>query len=128
MALYYFGLKTAFLLALVKAFTASEPLRDRWKFLGGLYTAALAFLSWVFIIAPNANNPGWRDLEIFLGRTIGLFSAKDPWAVQVQRAWLLWLVESFGLSSLYFGLLNRFDSGMIFWVILLGGLGLLLIF
>lgn len=128
MLLYYFALKTLFLLALVKSLTQFEQLQKRGTFLAGLYTAALAFLSWVFILAPNKENPGWRSLEIELGRMVGLFSVKDPWPVQVQRAWLLWLGESFSLTSIYFGLMARFDEGALFWIILLGGMGFLLIF
>ncbi|MFO0960955.1 MAG: hypothetical protein U0800_26540 [Isosphaeraceae bacterium] len=126
MVLYYIALKTLFLFALVKAFTAAEPLQKHWAALAALYTAALAFLSWVFILAPNTENPSWRYLELWVGNSLGLISPAQPRPTQVWRAWMIWLAETFALAALYFRLLARFDEGLMFWVVLLAGLGLII--
>jgi hypothetical protein len=97
--IYYYVIKTIFLFSLVKIQVQFETMKDHWLFLGVLYSAGIAFLSYVFIMAPQ-DFPNWRD-------------------------WQIWLAKFFCLSTLYFYLLARFDEGVIFWTVLLLGLGLI---
>ncbi len=97
--IYYYVMKAAFLFSLVRILVKFETMKDHWLFLGVLYTAGIAFLSYVFIMSP-ADFPDWR-------------------------AWQIWLAKFFGLSTLYFWLLSKFDEGVIFWTVLL--LGMLLV-
>ena len=53
LAVYYIGIKAAFLFGLVHSFVKFEPLQKHWLFLGLLYTAGLAIVSWVFFVAPQ---------------------------------------------------------------------------
>ncbi len=96
--LYYVGLKAAFLYGLVHSFAKYESLQKHWLFLGLLYTAGIALLSWVFIMAP-ADAPDWWQ-------------------------WKLWLAKSLVLAVVYFRLLERFEEGFLFWLLLVAGLGL----
>ncbi len=71
--------------------------RNIWLFLGLLYTAGLAIVSWVFFVAPG----------------------------RVQtRPWQIWLAESTVIAVIYFKLLQRFDEGWMFWTLIIAGLGL----
>jgi hypothetical protein len=97
--IYYYVIKAIFLFSLVKIQVQFETMKSHWLFLGILYTSGIAFLSWVFIMAP-------QDFPDY-------------------RAWQIWLAKFFGLSTLYFYLLQRFDEGVIFWTVLLLGLGLI---
>jgi hypothetical protein len=97
--IYYYVIKTIFLFSLVRIQVQFETMKDHWLFLGVLYTAGIAFLSYVFVMAPQ-DFPNWR-------------------------AWQIWLAWFFGLSTLYFYLLAKFDEGVIFWTVLLLGLGLI---
>jgi hypothetical protein len=100
MLIYYYCIKGAFLAGLVQSFVKFDLLQKHWFFLSLLYTAGLTFLSWVFIMAPLAA-PDWRQWEIWLGMT-------------------------FVFTAIYLLLLRRFDDGMLFWIVLLGGLAGLL--
>jgi hypothetical protein len=94
---YYYGIKAAFLFGLVHSFVKFEPLQKHWLFLGLLYTAGLAIVSWVFFVAPG----------------------------RVQtRPWQIWLAESAVIAVIYFKLLQRFDEGWMFWTLIIAGLGL----
>src|SRR5437868_1542482 len=95
MLLYYFALKFAFFFMLVHSFVKYEPLQRHWLFLSLLYTAGVAFLSWVFLMAP-------RDVA--------------DW-----RPWETWLAVTGVISALYFRLLARFDEGVLFWLLLIVG-------
>jgi hypothetical protein len=97
--IYYLGIKAAFLVGLVHSFVKFEMLQKSWLFLGLLYTAGLALLSWVWLVAP--------------GRV-------------ETRPWLIWLAETAVIAVIYFKLLERFDEGMIFWLLMLGGIAFLL--
>jgi hypothetical protein len=92
-------MKAVFLFSLVRISVKFETMKDHWLFLGVLYSAGVAFLSYVFIMAPQ-DVPPWRE-------------------------WQIWLAKFFGLSTLYFYLLSKFDEGVIFWTVLL--LGILLV-
>lgn len=50
LAVYYVGIKAAFLYGLVHAFVKYEPLQKHWLFLGLLYTAGVVMLSWVWFV------------------------------------------------------------------------------
>jgi len=93
---YYYGLKAAFLFALVHSFVKFDTLQKHWLFLGLLYAAGVAGLSWVWLVAP--------------GRV-------------ATRPWQIWLAETAGIAVVYFWLLQRFDEGPIFWMLLMAGLG-----
>ncbi len=93
---YYYGIKAAFLFGLVHSFVKFETLQKSWLFIGLLYTAGVALLSYVWIIMP--------------GR-YGI------------RPWQIWLAETAGIAVVYFWLLQRFDEGPLFWMLLMAGLG-----
>lgn len=97
--IYYIALKAAYLLGLVQAFVKFDTLQKHWLFTGLLYTAGLALLSWVWLVAP--------------GR------------VETQP-WQIWIGETAVIAVIYFKLLQRFDEGMIFWLLMVGGIGFLL--
>jgi hypothetical protein len=48
---YYFFIKIVFFFAVVLAQVKSDLLKDHWLFLGLLYTCAVAFLCFVFIMS-----------------------------------------------------------------------------
>ena len=110
-AVYYFFIKITFFFSLVRAQIKSDLLRDHFLFLGVLYTAAVAFLSYAFLVSWQGQDivPG-RVWELQLSQTLGL------------TQWQVWLGETLLLSSLYFKLMARFDEGVIFWTLLLLGI------
>ena len=98
--IYYYVMKAVFLFSLVRILVKFETMKDHWLFLGVLYTAGIAFLSYVFFMAP----------------------AGFSWIGGAGRSGS----PSFSaLSTLYFWLLAKFDEGVIFWTVLL--LGMLLV-
>src|SRR5215471_16269852 len=104
-AIYYLGMKLAFFYSLVRLQVKFDTLKDHWLFLGILYTAGVAFLSYVFLFS-------WEDF---------------PWQVRVARnlgisPWLAWMGETLILYTLYFRLMAKFDEGVIFWTLLLLGI------
>jgi hypothetical protein len=108
MASFYLFMKLAFFYSLVRVQVKFEPMKDHWLFLAALYTAGIAFLSYVFIF-------GWQNvqmapLHVRLGQILGV------------SPWVAWVGETFVLSLLYFRLLAKFDEGVIFWTLLLLGL------
>jgi hypothetical protein len=108
--LYYVFIKTFFLYSLVRTQVRFEPMRDHWLFLGVLYTSGIAFLSYCFLESWNAIRwPGW---QVRLADNLGL------------TPWQSWLGLTLVLSTFYFRLLARFDEGLLFWVLLALGLGL----
>ncbi len=108
---YYFFIKITFFFALVRAQIKADLLKDHFLFLGALYTAAVAFLSYAFLVAPQGQDivPG-RAWELQLSQMTGL------------TQWKVWLIETFLLSALYFKLMARFDEGVIFWTLLVLGI------
>jgi hypothetical protein len=108
--LYYYGLKTFFLYSLVRTQAKYEPMRDSWLFLGVLYTVGVAFLSYVFLESWKAIP--WQGWQVRVAAKLGI----SPWQA--------WLGETFLLSAFYFKLLSRFDEGILFWVLLVLGFGL----
>jgi hypothetical protein len=93
LSLYYFGLKIAFFFGLVRCFARFDVLHKYVVFLAALYTAGVAFLSWVFLISPGM----WRP---------------------TQQQWGIWLAVTFAITLVYFKLLDRFDEGFLFWILL----------
>ena len=109
----YFFLKLMLFFSIVKALVKFETLGDNFLFLGLLYTALVALISYVFVVST-------RQVD---------FHA--VWLMQVSRAtglspWLSWLAATLVLSTLYFKLISRFDEGILFWVLLVLGIPLVL--
>jgi hypothetical protein len=103
-------MKLAFFYSLVRLQVKFDTLKDHWLFLGILYTAGVAFLSYVFLFS-------WQDFPW------------PGWQVQVARnfgvtPWQAWMVETLVLYTLYFRLMAKFDEGVIFWTLLLLGIPL----
>jgi hypothetical protein len=92
---YYYFIKMVFFFSLVRSLVRFDPLKKQLIFLGLLYTAAVAFLSYVFLLS-------WQP-------------AID-W-----RVWEIWLGKTFLLATFYFWLLVRFEEGILFWVLILLG-------
>jgi hypothetical protein len=101
--LYYFGLKTVFFYMLVYSFIKFENLQRHWLFLSLLYTAGVAFLSFVFLLAPGIARY-WGSMNY----------------------WWIWLGQTLVIAAVYFKLLARFDEGILFWLILMAGVGVVL--
>src|SRR5262245_55760432 len=92
---FYAFLKAGFLYSLIRVQVKFEPMREKFFLFAIMYTAAVAFLSYVFFVAPN-DNPNWRQ-------------------------WEIWLGEIFVIYLVYFWLLSKYDEGVIFWTLLLLG-------
>jgi hypothetical protein len=95
-SVYYFGLKTVFFYGLVHSFVKFEPLQKHWVFISLLYIAGVALLSWVFLLAPGLMPITTHD-------------------------WGVWLVKYLLISLVYFKLLSKFDEGILFWILVIGG-------
>ena len=107
MIVYYFFIKIVFFFSLVRSLIKFEPLQKHVLFLGILYTAGVAFISYVFLVS-------WQEI------------VWQSWQLRVARAagvtpWVAWVGETFLLSTLYFRLICKFDEGVIFWTLLLLG-------
>jgi hypothetical protein len=90
--LYYYALKVVLFASIVRALVVSEALHRYTLWMGAIYTAVVALLSYVFLVAPQAS-PNWT-------------------------LWQYWLGLNLLLSTAYFKLLVRFEDGVLFWVIL----------
>ncbi len=107
LGIYYF-FKLMLFFAIVKNLVGSDALQKHLLVLGVVYTSIIAFLSFVFV---------------------GPDSFRAPWLLYANRLsgvspWLIWLAATLVLSILYFKLLIRFDEGILFWILLLVGIGL----
>ena len=105
---YYYFMKITFFYSLVRIQVKFDTMKDHWLFLGILYTAGVAFLSFVFIF-------GWQGYS------------PPTWQLQVAERlgvspYVAWVGETLLLSTLYFWLMAKFDEGVIFWTLLLLGL------
>ena len=109
-AIYYLGMKLAFFYILVRLQVKFDTLKDHWLFLGILYTAGVAFLSYVFLFSW-AEFP-WPSWQVRVAQNFGV----SPWQA--------WLGETLLLYTLYFWLMAKFDEGVIFWTLLLLGIPL----
>lgn len=94
---YYIGIKAAFFYGLVHSFVKFENLQKHWLFIGLLYTLGVVGLSWVWFVAPQ-QSPDWR-------------------------AWGVFWLKTGVIAVVYFKLLERFDEGILFWLLLVAGLG-----
>jgi hypothetical protein len=110
-AVYYLGMKVAFFYSLVRLQVKFDTLRDHWLFLGILYTAGVAFLSYVFLFSWEESFP-WPAWQVQVARNFGM----SPWQA--------WMAETLVLYTLYFRLMAKFDEGVIFWTLLLLGIPL----
>jgi hypothetical protein len=109
-SLYYFFIKIVFFFALVRAQIKSDLLRDHFLFLAIVYTAAVAFLSYMFIVSWKGQNFPERYLELQVSQGIGV------------TPWIAWLGMTLILSAIYFKLMAKFDEGVVFWTLLLLGM------
>ncbi|MHC5541478.1 hypothetical protein ACYOEI_24930 [Singulisphaera rosea] len=105
---FVLGMKFFYLYSLVKTQVKFDVIRDRYLFLGIIYTAGVAFLFFAFIGSWETLN--WAPWQRQLAANLG-----------VQPV-VAWIGETLLLSSLYFWLLARFDEGMIFWTLILLGI------
>jgi hypothetical protein len=108
--LYYYLIKIGFFYSLVRLQVKFDLLKDHYLFLGILYTAAVAFLSFAFIISWQGQNIPDRALELRVSAALGI------------TPWIAWLGETLVLSTIYFKLMAKFDEGVIFWTLLLLGI------
>jgi hypothetical protein len=95
---YYIAIKAMFFYSLVHAFVKFENLQKHWLFVALLYTAGIAGLSWVWFVCTG---------QMLIG------------------AWKVWLVETLVVAVIYFKLLAKFDEGVIFWTLLVAGMGII---
>ena len=91
---YYIAIKAMFFYSLVHSFVKFENLQKHWLFLALLYTAGVALLSFVWFVLPGQMQIG---------------------------AWQTWLVKTLVIAVIYFKLLDRFDEGVMFWILLVAG-------
>ncbi|WP_422926464.1 hypothetical protein [Singulisphaera sp. PoT] len=93
---YFLFIKLVFFYSIVRVLVKFDPMKDHVVFLGVIYTAGVAFLS--FIVQSSYQH------ALNLGR------------------WEMWLAETFVLSTFYFWLMAKYDEGVIFWTLLLLGI------
>jgi hypothetical protein len=108
LASYYLFIKAVFFFSLVRTQVKFDTMKDHWLFLGILYTAGVAFLSYVFLFSWQRFQ--WPAWQLRVARNFG---------IEPEYAFL---AETLILSTLYFRLLAKFDEGVIFWTLLLVGL------
>ena len=105
---YYFFMKVSFFYSLVKIQVKFDTMKDHWLFLGILYTAGVAFLSFVFLFSWQDFQ--WSELYRRIARNFGITPLQ------------FFLGGTLLISTLYFWLMAKFDEGVIFWTLLLLGL------
>lgn len=108
--LYYILIKITFFYALVRAQFRYDLIKDHYLFLGILYTAGVAFLSYSYLVSWKGQDFLNGPLIMPVSRTLGV----TPWQA--------WLIETLALSTIYFKLMARFDEGVVFWTLLLLGI------
>lgn len=96
----YIVIKGAYFATLLKAFVSSESLQEKPWLMAFLWTAGVGVLSYIYFVMG------------------GIIS---------KEYWIHFLVMSFVLSFLYYWLLAKFeDVGVIYWTVLILGLGLII--
>jgi hypothetical protein len=105
---YYLVIKAIFFFSLVRIQIKFDTMKDHWLFLGVLYTAGVAFLSYVFLFSWQ--DFPWPPWQRMVAARIGISPAQSFWA------------ETLFLSTFYFWLMAKFDEGVIFWTLLLLGI------
>jgi hypothetical protein len=123
--IYYYALKLAFFLGILKSYIKFDVLHKHPFFLAGLYTAGIALISFVFLLSHQQIVMWPREWENQLALRLIPRQFLSPETLG-WRAWQIWLVSTFFLMSIYLKLLARFEEGSMFWVILVLGLGLIL--
>ncbi len=113
-SIYYFFIKIVFFFALVRAQIMSDLLRSHYLFLSIVYTAAVTFLSWIFIVSWTGQTYFEGYFLIRVARTVG------------TSPWVAWLGITLILSAVYFKLMARFDEGILFWILLVLGIPVVL--
>jgi hypothetical protein len=108
---YYYFIKIVFFFSLVRAQVKSDLMREHYLFLSILYTGAVAFLSYAFLVS-------WQGQDIVPGRVLEAQLSQLVGASQ----WKVWLGETLILTVVYFKLMAKFDEGVIFWTLLLLGI------
>ncbi len=109
----YFFLKFLLFFAMVKALVKSDSLQRHVVALAVVYTALVAFISYVFVLSTNPN----------------AFSAQ--WLMAANRRtgispWLIWLASTWLLSTVYFAAMARCVENSFFWILLIGGIAVAL--
>jgi hypothetical protein len=95
--LYYVFLKLFFVYGLVRVFLKFDVLQDHVLLMAILYTVGIGFLSWVYFNwRPNFRLDNWE----------------------------LWLARTGILAWIYFWLLSKYGEGIMLYILLLAGLGL----
>ena len=107
-ASYYLVMKAVFFFSLVRIQVKFDTMKDHWLFLGILYTAGVAFLSYVFLFSWQKFD--WADWQLRIARGVGITPEQS------------FVAQTFLLSTLYFWLMSRFDEGVVFWTLLLLGI------
>jgi hypothetical protein len=108
--LYYFLIKIIFFFSLVQAQVKYDLVKDHYVFLGILYTAGVAFLSFAFLVSWEGQNFLNGALVVRASRALGV------------TPWVAWLIGTLVLSTIYFKLMAKFDEGVVFWTLLLLGI------
>ncbi len=106
----YFFLKFLLFFSIVKALVRFEALGKHSLFLGILYTSLVALISYVFLIST------------------GSVAFRASWILWIHgltglSPWLSWLAATLVVSTVYFTLLVKFDEGILFWILLVLGIG-----
>jgi hypothetical protein len=110
MLLPYFFIKFVFFFGIVRSLVKFDTLSKHFLFLGILYTAGVAMLSFVFIVGWQ--DIGWQAWQLRVSARLGI------------RPWYAWLIETLLLSTLYFKLLGTYEEGAAFWILILLGIPL----
>jgi hypothetical protein len=96
----YLVIKAAFFATLLKAFVSSESLQEKPWLMALVYTGGVAALSYIYFVMGGAISPDY---------------------------WKHWVIVNLVLSFLYYWLLARFeDVAVIYWTVLILGLGLII--
>jgi len=106
--LMYYGLKIFFLFSLVAAILKAEPLREQLFGLALVYTMAVAFLSYVFLIGPHvatqvAGWHNWTEWGIALAFTCILTWIYFRCVVWFENSSLLWFILAAGFLLAVWG-------------------------
>ena len=104
----YFAFKFMLFFSIVRALVKFPVLGNHAIFLGILYSGLIGFLSYVFILTidPNFFRAAWL---LKINQVTGL------------SPWLGWLCATWLVSTIYFMLISKFDEGIFFWILLVGG-------
>lgn len=91
----YYGMKIFLFLSLLGALMKSELMREQTLGLSVIYSFGVGFLSYIFLVGPNADA-----------------ATPEDW-----QNWGIWLGATFVLSWLYFKSLTWCEESKLFWVV-----------